>query len=155
MSTTDFVSRAFVTSSTPTAKIILSTRVNEHFPPLHQILSAHDVARLTRRHRWVLYALTILARFPKQQRIRGHAIGWRRSDIVGWLADRSDRHQDRPHGRCSALRRHKPLALEYAEPGAPAPTPTPTGATRRHAIRQSASTARRTRNVSNGSRSNG
>ena len=76
MSTTDSVSRTLVTPPARPARVLLSRRVNEPFPPLNLVLSAHDVARLTRRHRWVLYALTALGRFPKQQRFRGHPIGW-------------------------------------------------------------------------------
>lgn len=65
--------------------VSLSKWVNEKFPSLNEILSAHEVARLTRRHRWVLVALTLLGRFPKQQRFRGRAIGWRRGDLDPWL----------------------------------------------------------------------
>ena len=101
MSITDSVPRTLVTTAAPAAKILLSRRVNEHFPPLHQVLSAHDVARLTRRHRWVLYALTILGRFPKQQKVRGYAIGWHRRDLEFWLkAKRApDSRQHRTCGR--------------------------------------------------------
>ena len=101
MSTTDSVSRTLVTPVAPAARVLLSKRVNEPFPPLNLVLSAHDVARLTRRHRWVLYALTILGRFPKQQKVRGHAIGWHRRDLEFWLkAKRApDSRQHRTYGR--------------------------------------------------------
>lgn len=71
--------------------VSLSKWVNEKFPSLNEILSAHEVARLTRRHRWVLAALTLLGRFPKQQRFRGRAIGWRRGDLDLWLREKRRR----------------------------------------------------------------
>ena len=107
MSTTDSVSRTLVTPGAPAARVLLSKQVNEPFPPLNQVLSAHDVARLTRRHRWALYALTALGRFPKQQRFRGHPIGWHRRDLANWLENRRllkarlhRRAQLRRLGRC-------------------------------------------------------
>jgi len=107
MSTTDSVSRTLATPAAPAARVLLSRRVNEHFPPLNLVLSAHDVARLTRRHRWVLYALTVLGRFPKQQRFRGHAIGWHQRDLANWLESKQElkarlhrRNQLRRLGRC-------------------------------------------------------
>ena len=110
MSTTDSVSRTLVTLVTPVApaaRVLLSKRVNEPFPPLNLVLSAHDVARLTRRHRWVLYALTALGRFPKQQRFRGQPIGWHCRDLAHWLENNRElkarlhrRSQLRRLGRC-------------------------------------------------------
>jgi len=64
--------------------------VNEKLPPWNQILTAHDVARLTRRHRWVLSALALLGRFPRQYRFQGRGIGWRQCDVCRWLE--SERH---------------------------------------------------------------
>lgn len=107
MSTTDSVSRTLVTPPARPARVLLSRRVNEPLPPLNQVLSAHDVARLTRRHRWVLYALTALGRFPKQQKYRGHPIGWHRRDLANWLENNRElkarlhrRNQLRRLGRC-------------------------------------------------------
>ncbi len=115
MSTTDSVSRTFVTPAAPAARVLLSKQVNEPFPALHQVLSAHDVARLTRRHRWVLYALTVLGRFPKQQRFRGHAIGWHRRDLANWLESKRElkprlhrRNQLQRLGRCRGLKDRLP-----------------------------------------------
>src|SRR5262245_6724647 len=39
--------------------VTLSPWVNEQRPPLNQLLSAHDVARLTRRHRLVVASLAL------------------------------------------------------------------------------------------------
>lgn len=115
MSITDSVQRTLATTAAPARKVRLSRRVNEHFPPLEQTLSAHDVARLTRRHRWVLYALTALGRFPKPQRFRGKAIGWHRRDLANWLELQREldaRQHRRSHlrrlGRCRSRRNRLP-----------------------------------------------
>src|SRR6202034_4403145 len=65
--------------------ISISRWVNEKLPSWNQILTAHDVARLTRRHRWMLSALELLGRFPKKQLFHGRRIGWRRCDVQRWL----------------------------------------------------------------------
>ena len=92
--------------------VSLSKWVNEKLPPLNEILSAHEVARLTRRHRWFLAALTLLRRFPRQERFGGRAIGWRKSELESWFR-KSRRVTDHPKpsstricrttGRCSRL----------------------------------------------------
>lgn len=100
-------------------KVTLSRWVNEPLPPFHELLSAHDVARLTRRPKIIISGLVWLGRFPKRRRFRGRQIGWLRSDILDWLArdlvvDNSLR-LDRRH--CS--RRHPRqacLPFEYVEP---------------------------------------
>ena len=68
-------------------RVSLSRWVNESLPPCQEILTAHDVARLTRRPQWVLSALTLLGRFPRKRRFRGRRIGWHRSDVVQWLGE--------------------------------------------------------------------
>ena len=110
MSTTDSVPRTLFPPAIVAPTVLLSKRVNEPFPPLNLILSAHDVARLTRRHRWLLFALTAVGRFPKQQRCRGHAIGWHRHDLARWLESKRElkarihrRNQVRRLGRCRGL----------------------------------------------------
>ena len=67
-------------------RVFISKWVNEKIPGSDQILTAHDVARLTRRRRWILSTLTILGKFPKKQRFQGRYLGWRRSDIDQWLS---------------------------------------------------------------------
>ena len=69
-------------------RVSLSKWVNEKFPSFQELLTAHDVARLTRRHRWVLAALTVVGRFPPRQRFHGRSVGWRRHDVERWLAER-------------------------------------------------------------------
>ena len=66
--------------------IMLSRWVNEPYPPLTELLSAHDVARLTRRPRWLLVGLAMIGRFPKRARFRGRAFGWWLSDVLEWMA---------------------------------------------------------------------
>ena len=67
------------------APVSLSRWVNEGLPSCQALLTAHEVARLTRRPRWVLEALTLFRRFPKKQRFHGRRIGWRRHDVLPWL----------------------------------------------------------------------
>ena len=73
-------------AATARQEVSISKWVNERAPPWDDILTAHDVARLTRRHRWHLSALMWIGRFPAQQRFRGRRLGWLRSDVVNWLA---------------------------------------------------------------------
>src|SRR3989440_11502124 len=67
-------------------RVTLSKWVNERFPAWEQLLSAHDVARLTRRPRWIVLSLAMVGRFPRKRRFHGRGIGWLRSDVVHWLA---------------------------------------------------------------------
>src|SRR5215472_1736741 len=72
-------------ATVPFLKVVLSPYVNQPFPAWEELLSAHDVARLTRRPRWVLTSLVLLGRFPKRCRYHGRGIGWLRSDVLSWL----------------------------------------------------------------------
>lgn len=67
-------------------RVSISPYVNEPLPNWAEFLSAHDVARLTRRPRWLLAGMTIIGRFPRKQQFRGRSIGWRRSQIYDWMA---------------------------------------------------------------------
>ena len=60
-------------------RVSLSKWVNEKSPAWSEILSAYDVTRLTRRHRWLVHTLTFLGRFPKRQRFhsRGPTQVWK------------------------------------------------------------------------------
>lgn len=83
--------KAFAPDPNPTPRlrktpVSMSRWINERNPPLHELLSAHDVVRLTRRPRWVIAGLCLIGRFPKKLKFRGRAIGWRRSDVLEWLA---------------------------------------------------------------------
>src|ERR1700727_4082349 len=63
-------------------RVSLSPYVNEKFPNWEELLSAHDVARLTRRPRWMVLSLALLGRFPRKRRFHGRSIGWVRCDVV-------------------------------------------------------------------------
>lgn len=71
-------------------RVSLSRWVNERLPSSQEILTAHDVARLTRRPQWVLTALTLLGRFPSKQRFHGRPIGWHRREVLLWLGTDDD-----------------------------------------------------------------
>src|ERR1700724_2137524 len=67
-------------------RVSLSPYVNEQLPNWEELLSAHDVARLTRRPRWMVLSLALLGRFPRKHRYQGRNIGWLRTDVLNWLA---------------------------------------------------------------------
>jgi predicted DNA-binding transcriptional regulator AlpA len=77
-----------ITPAPPAAshRVSLSPYVNEQFPIWEEMLSAHDVARLTRRPRWMVLSLALLGRVPRKRRFHGRDIGWLRSDVVRWLS---------------------------------------------------------------------
>jgi len=72
-------------ATAPSGSVTLSPYVNEPLPAWGELLSAHDVARLTRRPRWLLASLVLLGQFPKKCRYHGRGIGWLRSDVLSWL----------------------------------------------------------------------
>ncbi len=90
-------------STVTAADVALSRWVNERFPAWNEILKSHDVARLTRRHQWILSALSFVGRFPKKRQFHGRPIGWLRSDVDHWLG--RCRHVQAP---CSKLRLRRP-----------------------------------------------
>lgn len=65
--------------------VSLSPYVNERFPNWEELLTARDVARLTRRPRWMLTSMVLLRRFPRKRQYHGRGIGWLRSDVIHWL----------------------------------------------------------------------
>ena len=69
----------------PEAHLTISRWVNEPYPPLVELLSAHDVARLTRRPRWILIGLGLIGQFPKRRRLRGEWVGWYRTEVLEWI----------------------------------------------------------------------
>ena len=83
---------------TSVQRVSLSRWVNEPLPSCEELLTAHDVARLTRRPHWVLATLALLGRFPKKQRFHGRRIGWRRVDVLHWLASDGPVGNSAPHG---------------------------------------------------------
>jgi predicted DNA-binding transcriptional regulator AlpA len=67
----------------------LSPWINDEFPRWSDLLTTHDVARLTRRHVWLISALALIGRFPRRARFHGRGIGWNRHDVHDWMALRS------------------------------------------------------------------
>lgn len=86
--------------------VTLSQWVNERCPEWAALLSAHEVARLTRRPHCMLSTLAFLGRFPKQQRYRGRRIGWRRVDVEHWLNAQS-RHRMNRVTRAAPMEKHR------------------------------------------------
>jgi predicted DNA-binding transcriptional regulator AlpA len=86
MSPEDFSPKERAPSAASLRNVTLSRWVNERFPAWEQLLSAHHVARLTRRPRWWLLSMAVLGQFPRKQRFHGRGIGWLRSDVLDWMA---------------------------------------------------------------------
>jgi len=99
--------------------ISLSKYVNERFPAWEQLLSAHDVARLTRRPRWWLLSMAVLGQFPRKQRFHGRGIGWLRADVMDWMAKdiRNTQCHTLPTSVAqSEIARQRSLPLSHAHP---------------------------------------
>ena len=73
----------------PSRPVSLSPWVNELLPAFEELLTARDVARLTRRARWMVASLALLGRLPRQRRYHGRRIGWIRSEIYEWISSSS------------------------------------------------------------------
>lgn len=86
MSVNPQVSNLVTKKRAPKSKVLLPKWVNERYPPLHELLSPRDVARLTRRPIWILSSLALLGHFPRRLRFRGRPVGWRRKEVLDWLA---------------------------------------------------------------------
>jgi predicted DNA-binding transcriptional regulator AlpA len=119
MSSVDSISDPQFAAVARSRNVVLSPYVNERFPAWEDLLSAHDVSRLTRRPRWVLLSLMVIGRFPRKVRFRGHAIGWLRPDIAPWLV----MHAPRPPCLQVPAKAHRPgtirqvsLPFEAVEP---------------------------------------
>jgi len=80
------ISEQSIPGNTARSKIVLAPWVNERCPPWDQLLSAHQVARLTRRRKWLVLSLSLLGQFPKQRRFQGQNVGWLRGDVIEWLS---------------------------------------------------------------------
>src|SRR6266478_4470988 len=67
-------------------QVSISKWVNQPLPPLDELLSSHDMARLTRRPRFVVVGLSCLGFLPRRRRYRGCVVGWLRSDVLDWMS---------------------------------------------------------------------
>ena len=106
-----------VNATASSRNVVLSPWVNEALPAWEDLLSAHDVARLTRRPRWVLASLVLLGRFPRKCRYHGRGIGWLRSDVLAWLTKELEIGACRGEPAASPRRRisrQRSLSLERA-----------------------------------------
>ena len=99
----------------------LSRWVNEPYPPITELLSAHDVARLTRRPRWMIWGLRLVGRFPRKARYRGRRVGWRRSDVLEWMARDLALKRD-PRSPASSMQRPRQRDLPLQDRAACAAT---------------------------------
>jgi predicted DNA-binding transcriptional regulator AlpA len=66
-------------------RVTISPFLEERFPPLEQLLTARDVARLVRRPQWYFCSLAWIGQFPARRRFRGRWAGWIRSDVLQWM----------------------------------------------------------------------
>jgi len=108
-----------VTATASFRDVVLSPWVNEPLPAWEELLSAHDVARLTRRPRWVLASLVLLGRFPRKCRYHGRGVGWLRSDVLSWLTKELEAGGCHAEGASIArgrISRRGSLPLECAHP---------------------------------------
>jgi hypothetical protein len=65
--------------------VTISPWVNESLPNIHEILCSRDLARLTRRPRWILCGLALIGKFPRKKRYRGRLVGWSRTEVLEWM----------------------------------------------------------------------
>ena len=70
---------------TRAATVTISPWVNEPLPNIQGILCSRDLARLTRRPRWVLCGLALMGKFPRKKRFRGRVVGWCRAEVLEWM----------------------------------------------------------------------
>jgi len=102
--------------------VTISPWVNEPLPNIQGILCSRDLARLTRRPRWVLCGLSLIGKFPRKKRYRGRLVGWCRAEVLEWmtreLAVETESHERLNTPRRCALRhaRQQRLPLECMAP---------------------------------------
>ena len=82
----DLSTSAAVPAGNTKGQVSLSKWANEKLPSYQQLLTTHDVTRLTRRSPWILAALALIGRFPKKTRFQGRALGWCRAEVLAWMA---------------------------------------------------------------------
>jgi hypothetical protein len=91
-------------------RVSISRWVNEPYPAWDCILTAHDVARLIRRPRWMLGSLAAIGQIPCRQRFHGKHIGWLKADILEWMVRSTrppvDKTSNRAH--CARYRHSHP-----------------------------------------------
>jgi hypothetical protein len=83
--------------------VAISPWVNEPLPDVQGILCSHDLARLTRRPRWMLCGLALIGKFPRKKRFRGRVVGWCRAEVLEWMT-RDLSVETQSHERLNASR---------------------------------------------------
>jgi predicted DNA-binding transcriptional regulator AlpA len=67
----------------PATVDLANNRPLERLPGIDQVLSTHDVERITGRHRCTIYRWVCAGTFPGKR--AGGGKGWLRSDVERWL----------------------------------------------------------------------
>lgn len=93
--------------------------IHERFPPLHELLCTHDLARLSRRLRWVIAGLCLIGRISKKLKLHKRAIRRHRSEAVAGWAENLGITRGRGKAKRSVARRHrrKPGTKGKTSPG--------------------------------------
>jgi hypothetical protein len=113
---------AIAKQQTTATTVTISRWVNESLPDIHEILCSRDLARLTRRPRWVLCGLALIGKFPRKKRYRGRLLGWSRAEVLEWLSrdlafERDDTPRKVSNRSCGRRRPYQPcLPLECIAP---------------------------------------
>jgi predicted DNA-binding transcriptional regulator AlpA len=81
--------------ATTKGNVELPRWVNEPLLNVHEILSGHEISRLTRRPHWLLLGLAAIGQFPKRRTHCGKPVGWHRSDVLDWLTQHMAIEPDR------------------------------------------------------------
>src|SRR5579872_4860712 len=82
----DACSRLDASPPKPATTVTISPWVNEPLPDIRGILCSRDLARLTRRPRWVLCGLALMGKFPRKKRYQGRLVGWCRTEVLEWMS---------------------------------------------------------------------
>jgi hypothetical protein len=107
---------------TRAATVTISPWVNEALPNIQGILCSRDLARLTRRPRWVLCGLALMGKFPRKKRYRGRVVGWCRAEVLEWMTRElsvetaNDERLNAPRRCARRHARQQCLPLECREP---------------------------------------
>jgi hypothetical protein len=100
--------------------VTISPWVNEPLPNIQKLLCSRDLARLTRRPRWVLCGLALMGKFPRKKRYRGRLVGWCRAEVLEWMTRNlsiETESRERLNGPRRCSRRHSQQACLPLECG--------------------------------------
>lgn len=94
-----------IATANKVTSVVISPWVNEPHPPLHNLLSSHDVARLTRRPSWLITSLSLIGRFPRKAKFHGRRTGWLRCEVLDWMARELSVVSEKAPARCACAGR--------------------------------------------------